>query len=358
MKVHGKHYRTIWLHPSDPNIVQIIDQRHLPHRFVIEDLTTVEEVARAIKDMHVRGAGLIGATAGFGYLSLEAALPTRFALASGELARPWLLVRNRLVISRKSLRLVRELAEIWRIPIESTGDIGWDAAEILEAQPELFADPPEGMTFPAAAPPRLGSQIRKVERLFVAWRARNAVDALANPGLDLVADEGEDREAFIERCLAVADRADDATQDRVRARFEKKVKTLKTRLDRERDELERDRQRVASRKAEEKLGLVEGLFSVLLGSRSVRSASRKAASKIRSAAGKRRMRQTAEGSVTESVHEIERLEVELDDVADEMQDEIDRIAEESERLAKKVEIVRIRPIQRDIEVTDLWMVWS
>jgi methylthioribose-1-phosphate isomerase len=66
MNIQGKHFRTIWLHQSDPTIVQIIDQRHLPHRFVIEDLTTVEQVARAIKDMHVRGAGLIGATAGFG----------------------------------------------------------------------------------------------------------------------------------------------------------------------------------------------------------------------------------------------------------------------------------------------------
>ena len=66
MKVHGKQYRTIWLNEDDPNVVQIIDQRHLPHKFVIEDLSTVDEVARAIKDMHVRGAGLIGATAGFG----------------------------------------------------------------------------------------------------------------------------------------------------------------------------------------------------------------------------------------------------------------------------------------------------
>jgi methylthioribose-1-phosphate isomerase len=47
-------------------VVQIIDQRHLPHEFVIEDLATVDDVARAIKEMHVRGAGLIGATAGFG----------------------------------------------------------------------------------------------------------------------------------------------------------------------------------------------------------------------------------------------------------------------------------------------------
>lgn len=66
MNVHGQHYRTIWLQPDDPTVVQIIDQRHLPFRFVIENLRTVEEVATAIRDMHVRGAGLIGATAGYG----------------------------------------------------------------------------------------------------------------------------------------------------------------------------------------------------------------------------------------------------------------------------------------------------
>ncbi|MEI6034068.1 MAG: S-methyl-5-thioribose-1-phosphate isomerase [Verrucomicrobiae bacterium] len=66
MNVHGKPTRTIWLHPQEPGVVQIIDQRALPHGWVIEDLTTVEEVATAIRDMHVRGAGLIGAAAGFG----------------------------------------------------------------------------------------------------------------------------------------------------------------------------------------------------------------------------------------------------------------------------------------------------
>jgi methylthioribose-1-phosphate isomerase len=66
MNVYGKHYRTIWVKEGDPRVVQIIDQRHLPHKFIIEDLTTVDQVARAIKEMHVRGAGLIGATAGYG----------------------------------------------------------------------------------------------------------------------------------------------------------------------------------------------------------------------------------------------------------------------------------------------------
>lgn len=75
MNVHGKPTRTIWLHPEDPAVVRIIDQRALPHAWVIEDLSTVEHVATAIRDMHVRGAGLIGATAGFGmYLAAREAV--------------------------------------------------------------------------------------------------------------------------------------------------------------------------------------------------------------------------------------------------------------------------------------------
>ncbi len=66
MNVHGKHTRTIWPHPTNSHVVQIIDQRALPHRWVIEDLASVQDVAVAIRAMHVRGAGLIGVTAAFG----------------------------------------------------------------------------------------------------------------------------------------------------------------------------------------------------------------------------------------------------------------------------------------------------
>src|SRR5438477_212259 len=75
MKVGGQHFRTIWLHPTNERVVQLIDQRFLPHRFVIEDVSTVAQMAIAIREMHVRGAGLIGASAGYGmYLAtIEAA---------------------------------------------------------------------------------------------------------------------------------------------------------------------------------------------------------------------------------------------------------------------------------------------
>ena len=66
MNVSGKPYRTIWLDQHNRQTVRIIDQRFLPHQFIIESITTSEQMAAAITEMHVRGAGLIGAAAGFG----------------------------------------------------------------------------------------------------------------------------------------------------------------------------------------------------------------------------------------------------------------------------------------------------
>ena len=73
MKVGNQHFRTIWL-GSDERTVNVIDQRKLPFEFALTELRTVEDTASAIREMVVRGAGLIGATAGFGMLlaALEA----------------------------------------------------------------------------------------------------------------------------------------------------------------------------------------------------------------------------------------------------------------------------------------------
>lgn len=77
MKVNGKDHRTIWIKPDDPKTIQVIDQRSLPHAFVVEDLRSVDQMVVAINEMHVRGAGLIGAAAGYGmYLATMQAAET------------------------------------------------------------------------------------------------------------------------------------------------------------------------------------------------------------------------------------------------------------------------------------------
>ena len=66
MRVNGQHYRTIWVNKKDTKVISIIDQSKLPHRFIIKDLFSLDDACEAISRMYVRGAGLIGATAGYG----------------------------------------------------------------------------------------------------------------------------------------------------------------------------------------------------------------------------------------------------------------------------------------------------
>lgn len=63
MKIDGKAFRSIWM---DDDKVKIIDQTRLPHEVLIVELRTMEDAARAISNMLVRGAPLIGATAAYG----------------------------------------------------------------------------------------------------------------------------------------------------------------------------------------------------------------------------------------------------------------------------------------------------
>ncbi len=62
--------RPIWFEKQS-QIVQAIDQRFLPHKLIIKDLKTVDDIIYAIKEMVVRGAPLIGATGALGvYIAL------------------------------------------------------------------------------------------------------------------------------------------------------------------------------------------------------------------------------------------------------------------------------------------------
>ena len=65
MKVEGKHYRSIWFNEATSS-VEIVDQRWLPSEFRIATLNRCDQFATAIREMWVRGAPLIGATAAYG----------------------------------------------------------------------------------------------------------------------------------------------------------------------------------------------------------------------------------------------------------------------------------------------------
>jgi methylthioribose-1-phosphate isomerase len=66
VKIDGTPYRSIWIDPQDGWSIRILDQTALPWSLETPRLTTVREVAHAIRSMQVRGAPLIGATAAYG----------------------------------------------------------------------------------------------------------------------------------------------------------------------------------------------------------------------------------------------------------------------------------------------------
>ena len=66
MKVNNENYRTIWQSKNNKEIVKIIDQRYLPHKFIIREITSYIEAIQMIKEMAVRGAPLIGGMTAWG----------------------------------------------------------------------------------------------------------------------------------------------------------------------------------------------------------------------------------------------------------------------------------------------------
>ena len=71
MRVKGKNYKSIWLDRKKEAVIAI-DQRLLPHQFKLLFLKNIKDIKKAIKEMVVRGAPLIGVTAAYGiYLSMK-----------------------------------------------------------------------------------------------------------------------------------------------------------------------------------------------------------------------------------------------------------------------------------------------
>jgi methylthioribose-1-phosphate isomerase len=147
MKIAGTPYRTIW--PLESRSVRVIDQSRLPFELLTADLSTLEDAARAIATMVVRGAPLIGATAAYGLAlalrtdasdlridaasrALQATRPTAVNLA-------WALARVRAVIARLAPEerfeaAFREAGHICEADIEQCRSIGAHGLEIIRRQ--------------------------------------------------------------------------------------------------------------------------------------------------------------------------------------------------------------------------------
>ncbi|QBK31141.1 S-methyl-5-thioribose-1-phosphate isomerase [Roseitalea porphyridii] len=145
MKVGDTHYRSIWRNEDDGKVM-IIDQRWLPHEFRIVSLDGLDDFATAIRDMWVRGAPLIGATAAYGVAvemardASDAALDNAWEVLHA--TRPtainlrWALDDMRSMlrntpVERRADEAMRRAAEICDMDVETNRQIGLHGLEIL-----------------------------------------------------------------------------------------------------------------------------------------------------------------------------------------------------------------------------------
>lgn len=147
MKIDGKSYRTIWVE-KDGWSVGIFDQTLLPHVFKPVTLKMLEDAARAIKDMQVRGAPLIGATAAYGIClalrqdasdeALESAAKTLLATRPTAINLRWAVdemvatVRN-LPREKRVIAAYKRAAEICDEDVETCRMIGVHGLKLLKA---------------------------------------------------------------------------------------------------------------------------------------------------------------------------------------------------------------------------------
>src|SRR5437870_1022854 len=150
MNVDGRLMRTIWLaEDGQPRgaVVEIIDQTRLPHELVITRLARLVDAANAIRDMQVRGAPLIGATAAYGLALAARVDPSEEALDRAQAllaaARPtavnlrWALERIRQALANQPLaeRAViayREAAAVCEEDIAINHAIGEHGLPLIE----------------------------------------------------------------------------------------------------------------------------------------------------------------------------------------------------------------------------------
>jgi methylthioribose-1-phosphate isomerase len=153
MNYQGKRWRTIW---REGDNVGVIDQRVLPHQFKTITLRTMQECAEAIRNMTVRGAPLIGATAAYGIClalreepgdaSLDSACKTLQATRPTAINLRWALDRMRAAVAqippeKRLLRAWQEAAGLCDEDVAVNEAIGRHGLEIFR---ERLAQKPAG----------------------------------------------------------------------------------------------------------------------------------------------------------------------------------------------------------------------
>ncbi len=245
--------------------------------------------------------------------------------------------------------------EEWEAVLFPVGDpLPVEAAHIVDHDRRDFRDEPVGEVVYALPEPPLekAEYFRSSERAIKDHLYRNLTVALfRNAPLKLYSRVGETEKDFRERCLAAAEEKADAEAEKLRDRYESKLKTAQNRAsqaERRVRELEVDTDQ--RRQQELIAGAGEVLSMFLGGRRRTRSLSGIASRRSQTRRTRERLRSAAE-KLLEYEEAIEELEDELSEELEEIWDKWNIAAEELDSFEVGLE-------KTDINVDDLFLFWA
>jgi hypothetical protein len=240
---------------------------------------------------------------------------------------------------------------------EQASLITWKDALPVPVGPRDLADRPQhDALFVAAVPEGVSSAraITGLEKDFLDHLYRNEVLLLGyNATLKLYARPDEPERDFSVRCQQAAREARDAEVDKLRAKYEQKIKQVQERLAREEADLERDKAKYGERARRETIAdltTVAGALG-LFGRRG-------GLGRLSSIGTRRRTSATAKAEVKESEAAIARMQQDTERLTEEMEDEARAVTERWSRAVDDIAQVKILPKRTDIDIQVVALAWA
>lgn len=187
---------------------------------------------------------------------------------------------------------------------------------------------------------------------------QRAVEIYANRELRLYSRVGETRDAFLERCHAMADDRADADAAKLRDRFEGKMDRVRRAINKAQDRVEQLDVDTRSRRSHELISAAGSLLSTFLGGR---SSARTVAGRLgRSASGASSRRGTTtrtEQRLRNAKDDVLEREEQLEALEDDLRDDVADIVEKWDAIA---EVIEERPVgleRDDVAVDEVALAW-
>ncbi len=208
---------------------------------------------------------------------------------------------------------------------------------------------PEARFADLAAPLNDATVLKEIKADFLDYIYYSAGLRLqSNSSLKLVAQPGMTEEGFRKKCAESAQEAREAEEDKLRDKYEKKIKSIEDKLAKEERELAEDQAEAQARKIESYVGTAETLAG-FLGFGRKRS--------ISATMSKHRMTKKAEADIEESKEEIEAVKRDLAEIEKELIQELEEIKERWEEAAAEIEETVITPYKKNIHLELFGVAW-